>query len=360
MNDALSISLEPLKLGQMFDRAFRIYRAHFGKLVGIAAIAQIISFIFQGGIGVFSILTLGQSLDGAIEEDPFALFTGEFGLVILLGFVGFLVLIVVSLLTQAALAKGVSQAMFGEEFTVSSAYQDILPSLGKLVVLTLALIGLGIAIVVWLIIPCVGWLTGLGMLFFFSFVGAFAVPILVLEHRSPIDCISRAWFLARRRFWWVVGFAILLALLTGVLTGGLTSLATFGGQAIVASNPSTGALVTTQLVQVGVASIVTAIVAPFSMIAYLLFYFDLRVRTEGFDLTLKSKMETGASASEIVAITPSDAQESFVTREDMLNFFLLTIAAIGLYILFIVVFVGIFSLFGSQVEGVFESVSMLP
>jgi len=286
-----------------------------------------------------------------------AIFDGTFVVIIILGFFAGIVILIAGLLTQAALVKGVSQAMLGEEFSVSSAYQDILPSLGKLILLTLALVGLSIAIVIWFIIPCVGWFTGLGMLFFFSFVGAFAVPILILERRGPGESISRAWYLARRRFWQVVGYAILLALLTGILTGGLGLLVGFGSQAVLASNPSTGALIASQLVQVGFTTIVTAIVTPFTIIAYLLFYFDLRVRTEGFDLTLKSQMNSGMKPADIVAITPNDSQESFMTGQDMLNFFLLTLAFIGIYFIFGLIVFGIFAALGPQVGEIFETIN---
>ena len=145
------------------------------------------------------------------------------------------------------------------------------------------------------------------MLFFFSFVSAFAVPILILERRSPSDSLKRAWLLSRRRFWQVVGYAVLLALLTGVLTGGIGALIGFGSQAFIATNPSTGALVAAQLVQVAFTTIATAIVTPFTIIAYLLFYFDLRVRTEGFDLTLKSQMNEDVDPADIVGDRVPDA-----------------------------------------------------
>ncbi|MFK7800351.1 MAG: glycerophosphoryl diester phosphodiesterase membrane domain-containing protein [Anaerolineae bacterium] len=357
MNESLSISLEPLKMGQMFDRAFRIYRVHFWKLIGIAAVAQIISFLFQSGIGIFSTISFGQSFQDQVNTDPFAIFDGSFAILIVLGILAWVVIIIAGLLTQAALVKGISQAMLGEEFTVSSAYQDILPSLGKLLLLTLALFGLAIAILIWFIIPCVGWFTGLGMLFFFGFVSAFAVPILILEGRNPGESITRAWFLARRRFWQVVGYALLLGLLTGVLTGGLGFLIGLGSQAALASNPSTGALIATQLVQVGFTTIITAIVTPFTIIAYLLFYFDLRVRTEGFDLTLKSQMNSGMKPADIVAITPNDTQESFITGQDMLNFFLLTLAFVAIYAVIFGILFGALMAMGPQVGEIFEEIS---
>ncbi|MEM9776202.1 MAG: hypothetical protein AAF902_16615 [Chloroflexota bacterium] len=351
MNESLSISLTPLSMGQMLDRAFRLYRAHFAKLVGIAAVAQILSFIFQAGITSFTTLSLGINPN----QPPSPFLDDNYGIFIVLGIVSFIVIIAVSLLTQAALAKGISEAMFGKSFSVQSTYQDILPYLGKLFLQLLALIGLSIAAGIWLIIPCVGWLTGPGMFVFISFISAFAVPILIIEQKTPTDAIYRAWYLLRKRFWYVLGYVFLIGLMTAIISGGLTALVTFGGQALVATNPSTGVLLTTQLVQIGVTAIVSAIILPLTIIAYLIFYFDLRIRTEGFDLTLQTHEGSDLSPADIVKITPSQADEKFMRRDDMLNFLYLSLIILALYAVLVGVIVGIGALVATQSGDIFNS-----
>jgi hypothetical protein len=73
------------------------------------------------------------------------------------------------------------------------------------------------------------------------------------------------------------------------------------------------------------------------MTAFTLIYFDLRVRTEGFDLAL---LATG-DADQALATSPSQSNERFMTGTDLGNFAILTLAAAGLYIFFIAI-VGVF------------------
>ena len=65
-----------------------------------------------------------------------------------------------------------------------------------------------------------------------------------------------------------------------------------------------------------------------------LLYFDLRARTEGFDLAL----QTAAPET----LTPPLAKEPLLTRRDMLNFAILSAGIVGLYI---VVYLGTLAIF---------------
>ena len=356
MNQSLSISLTPLTVGQMLDRAFRIYRAHFGKFVGIAAILQVASFLVQAGVTTFSTLSFGTTFEAALEQDPELLFSGQFLILAMLGTVSTLVVLALGLLTQAALAKGIISALSGEKFTIQSAYKDVLPYTGKLIAQFFVLLGLWIVVFVWFIIPCIGWFTGLGMIFFLAVITAFSVPILILENRGAAASISRAWYLLRRRFWPVVGYVFAVGLLTGIITGALTSLVSFGSQAIIASNPSTGVLLGFQLGQLALTAIVSAIILPLTFITYLLLYFDLRVRTEGFDLTMKANMASGLSTAEIIKITPPKEDEKLIRGDDMLQFFLLTLLGIVIYAILIAIVLGIVALIGTQTSDVFQSI----
>jgi hypothetical protein len=77
------------------------------------------------------------------------------------------------------------------------------------------------------------------------------------------------------------------------------------------------------------------------MTAFTLIYFDLRVRTEGFDLALL----TVNDASQALAAPTEKLQERLITGTDLGNFAILTLAAVGVYIfLFAFLFGGIFFL----------------
>jgi hypothetical protein len=71
------------------------------------------------------------------------------------------------------------------------------------------------------------------------------------------------------------------------------------------------------------------------MTAFTLIYFDLRVRTEGFDLALLT-MDTSApvDAANVAQVPVPQSNERLITGTEIGNFAILTLGAIGLYILF--------------------------
>ncbi len=103
-------------------------------------------------------------------------------------------------------------------------------------------------------------------------------PAIVVEELGPLRGVRRSWALVRRRFWPVLGVALLAGLVTSVLgsaisTGPTVAALVVGmrwGWLLVAAGGIAAALITQPLV---------AIVATLQ-------YFDARIRTEGFDLEI--------------------------------------------------------------------------
>src|SRR4029077_17436772 len=103
----------------------------------------------------------------------------------------------------------------------SAAYRRVgrawLPLLG-----TLFLAGLvAILLYIWLLVPCVGWATGIGLLAFYgAVIMPMLAPIVVLESKSGYRALRRAWDLARRRYWPVVGFVLFILLFNLIVVSG--------------------------------------------------------------------------------------------------------------------------------------------
>jgi hypothetical protein len=77
---------------------------------------------------------------------------------------------------------------------------------------------------------------------------------------------------------------------------------------------------------------------PLQLTAITLAYFDLRVRTEGFDLALLSLAATSGSGIEATAEVPvMHERKSLITWPDIGHFALLSIAFIALYAIFIAI-----------------------
>jgi hypothetical protein len=101
-------------------------------------------------------------------------------------------------------------------------------------------------------------------------------PAVVVEELGPIQGVRRSWSLMRRRFWPVLGVALLAGLISNVLGQVLGVVPTFAGLIV-------GLEWGWILIAVG--GILTALVTtPIVAIVATLQYFDARIRFEGFDL----------------------------------------------------------------------------
>jgi hypothetical protein len=128
---------------------------------------------------------------------------------------------------------------------------------------------------------------GLGVLA--CYVGILAVmtlflvvaPVIGAEGPSVGEALGRSIRLTRNRFWQVLGLAVLMAIVSGVL--GLSLSALPEGIAV-----NLGVDAAWPLVALGgiIAQMVTT---PFVAAATVLVYFDLRVRTEGMDIELAAR-----------------------------------------------------------------------
>jgi hypothetical protein len=83
---------------------------------------------------------------------------------------------------------------------------------------------------------------------------------------------------------------------------------------------------------------------PLQFIAVLLLYFDLRIRTEGFDLTLLSAGLGGAPLQfdELAAGAPRPEWGNWFTMKEMGYFVLIELVVIVLYFIFASVIAGLF------------------
>lgn len=302
---AFTLDLRPLSAGELLDRAVRLYRRHFLTFVGIVAIVQIPLTLLQTGVSLFAT----QQAADPTGASP-AMLIGSLGSLLLttLGFV------LVSSLGTAALTRAVANSYLGQPVSLGGAYRQVGRSWLVLVLALLWIIVLSVLIGLWwLLVPCVGWFTGLGMLIFLSLViTPLTAPAVVLEKKRARAAVRRAWDLSRRRFWPVVGFALALLLLSIIFTA-LPSLlvgAVLGVSALLpaeefGSQPSVVATIVNSLTTLAT----TLIYLPFQLTAMTLLYFDLRVRTEGFDLALLARsVEEEPLAT--VDLVPTEAMDA--------------------------------------------------
>jgi hypothetical protein len=251
--------------------------------------------------------------------------------------------ILVQGIATGALTRAVADNYLGRKTSILDAYRGIGKSWLTLVGALMFLGILAIALFIWWMIPCIGWFTGLGMLLFMlTVVNPLVPPVVVLENQGVLGAVRRAWSLARRRFWPVLGYVLVLALFSLIVVNGPAAIVNvLLGQLLPSFGDPATFLVLTSVIQGLVSLVFILIYYPLQMSAFTLIYFDLRVRTEGFDLALLTMEASGSTDLAETMPTPlSQGNEQLLTGPEIGNFAILTLAGAGLYILFVSLITG--------------------
>jgi len=313
----------PMGLGELLDRAFRLYRAHFGRLVLTTA-------IFFVPLGVLSAVLMGVAMNSyfgllfnAIDQ-PTALNEAELlqtggatifaalfvaGAGMILGALAFL-----ALLAQAdanvsgrTLSIGDSVRAGMSRFwpfvgmsllVVVIAFGVLIAIYIALIIVTLVLAGLFAALMavtdnsgiaaVGATILLISLIFGLTFVLMFPFVFLstrwMMAPIVILTERlGPTGALGRSWRLTAGSFWRLFGLLVLLAILNGVVLGLPLTLLQF--LAVVMMTPQLIGLFNGVLT--GFSYLISVLWYPFLALTLLLVYYDLRVRKESYDLLLR-------------------------------------------------------------------------
>ncbi|MFZ0544074.1 MAG: hypothetical protein WAM60_01460 [Candidatus Promineifilaceae bacterium] len=339
--------LRPLSMGELLDRIVRLYRQNFLTFIGIIALVQVPLSLLQLLISFVTIPTF-LSVDQAPGTLPStADFFSSFFITLVTAILSF---ILVQGIGTAALTWSVANNYLGKKTGIMDAYREIgrvwVSLLGAIIVAGI----IGVALVVWLLIPCIGWVTGMGILLFYSSVIVpLIAPVVVLERQSATKAVGRVWGLVRERFWWVFGFAVLLLLFNYLLISGpnavIAGIFQFGvGDPL---NPSRDQLVLQTVIQTIVSLIFSLLYLPLQLIGFTLLYFDLRVRLEGFDLAILANEAMGSptAAVETIATAPKAKSAAIVTANEMGYFAVISVGGVVIYFVLFAILGSILSLF---------------
>ncbi|MGC9317162.1 MAG: hypothetical protein ACP5KN_03905, partial [Armatimonadota bacterium] len=315
--------LKPLGLADLLDVVWRMYRSHIGRFLGIAAVVYL-------PLGVLQIVAAAIMMQGWDTQAPMPTFS-DYNIIglALFGVVMFLFWAAIPVM-QAAIAKAVSEYYLGSEPTLGGVYRFAfrrwLSLLG--VALLTALIAAGVYLLVMM--PAAGLLIGTavfvedagpgvwaaaavgGLLLVLVAVNLWiaivvrlfcAALAVVLEDRGAIDALVRSWDLTRGRFWPTLVTLVILWLLVSVLT------------AIVVWPFQIPAVLTDYVPETLEQSILSALSVaaqllfqPLHIVGTVLLYYDLRIRKEGFDLTMMAEaINEPALAAQVPERRPSQA-----------------------------------------------------
>jgi len=264
------LDLRPLSLGEILDRTFTLYRRNFMLFLGIAALPQLLILAWQ----------LVQTMMGEVPAVPGQHPAGRTGLpsagLMGLGIVGvivgFIVYLVVYLFSQGGTVYAVSDLYLGRPTSIGACLGRMRGQLGSLfgvIVLNgLAIMGAFIFLVIPGIYVACRLIT--------------CVPAALLEDLGPRSSLERSFALTKDN----AGRAFVIYLLYVILLYAAIFLFMFPFSLMAGimsmKDPSTMRM-WLAISQVG--NFVAAIlVGPFLTIATAVFYYDLRVRKEAFDL----------------------------------------------------------------------------
>ena len=295
----MSLDLRPLTLGELFDRAFMLYRRHFLLFVGIAAVPGVFALLLNLGQLWF------QNVAAQITRTPAdeaALVFGQMPFLLggMLGAsIGYMVLYVVAF---GATTIAVSEIYLGGASTIAESYSRIRGRVGRLLrlmlvvaarimgVALLAIVLSAFAISLSVLVPLVGgvlmmliMLCAGALVFVMTLRYALSVPALVLEGLHARQSVKRSIELTKGR----LGRVFLLILCSVMIT--YAGAVLFQGPffaAVMMTGPETTLGTSLGVVGAIFGTLGTTLTAPFMIIGLALIYYDARVREEGFDLEM--------------------------------------------------------------------------
>jgi Membrane domain of glycerophosphoryl diester phosphodiesterase len=267
-----NLDLRPLSLGEILDRTFSVYRANFLLFVGIAAVPQALVLLFN----------LGQTLLVAVPLNPLKPQSAAttFDAKIIGGWIfgaifGLFVYLMAYVYSHGAAVNAVSDIYLGQSATIVGSFRKMRGHAGTL---------LGVLILNFLAV-----FAG----FFVFIVGAFyamcrltvSVPAAILEDKEASACLSRSWDLTQDNVGRALAIIVLYAAISYALVGLFS--APFLFMIFWAAYQKSLAMVKFWTVLSNLGTFVGGTLAtPVVTIASTVFYYDLRVRKEAFDLQM--------------------------------------------------------------------------
>ena len=269
----MEITLRPLSLGEILDAAVGLYRRNFWLLVGVITLAEIPLLLGQVVLPL-----IFQTKDENVSSLYWLLANAANSLVRWIFVDGF---------GAAALSYAVAQRYLHQPTSIFAVYKRLGASFFSLVGVLVLSPMLLLTALIWGLVPCIGWLSSAGILFFLSMAVVPLIPVVVMvEGRIAPGAMLRAWDLARRRFFWLLGFNLVMGVFGWLLAVGPSLVA--GTLAAALLENSIGAAAETLYAPIFSVSgtLFNMLFLPIQVGAWTLIYYDLRVRTEAFDLAL--------------------------------------------------------------------------
>lgn len=265
-----TLELRPLSLGELLDRTFFLYRRRFFLFIGISAIPYSLLLIVNLGNILFSRGRVFPRFPPIVTQlQATTIPSAAIGAGALAGIVGVFVFVI----SFGATVFAVSEILLGQPASIMGCLRrsggKLLTMLGVIVLIGLIFVG-GLIL---LIIPA----------FYLMCRCSVAFAAAVLERVGPVDAVRRSFQLTNQ----FAGRAFVIYLLTFAIAFALVGTLQFPLGILLAIYGRQPSTLTILLILMQVGSFLGSVLAaPISTISFTLFYYDLRVRKEAFDLQM--------------------------------------------------------------------------
>ncbi len=304
----MSETFRPSTLGEILDRTAQLYRRNFWLFTGVASlpIGTVLALTAAGG-ALFGAAAVGFRATNL--SDPAAI-----AFVVLIALIAVPVYVAAAVFSSAGLTQAAASTHRGEKITIRGAFTNVRPRFWRYLWF-LILEGIVVALIPAVLAAAVagpliylasrsgagvGAGAAIGFVIFFVIIAAFfavvwlvlgysiGLSVCVVEQRAAWESLKRAWKLSQG----TRGRIFVMYLLVMALSIALSMVAAIPFLIIIAITTSVGngaaysstAVVIAEIVRVIVDFLLQMLLAPISAIALVLFYYDQRVRKEGFDI----------------------------------------------------------------------------
>ncbi len=290
--------LRPLSTGEVLDRTFQLYRSRFALFASLAALPAGVSFV-SGALQV--LFTMGErTMRNGMQVQTITK-PVLYGAIVT---IGVLLYFACYGITQAATTWAVAEIYLGRAASVGTAWRAATGHWFRYVMVTLRqywsicwwfMLSLGMFFAVLALVPRLGGGSAIavgilsfifGLQIFASGIYAIyaairvslAVPASVIESLGPNAAVRRSMALLTERKGRIFLLGLLIVAMSMIVGVVLSPLAFIGMRAHGAER------YILQMIQLSGAFLSRLLVGPVAAIALCLFYFDERVRHEGFDI----------------------------------------------------------------------------
>lgn len=257
--------LKPLDYGAMLDEMFDVYKKNFLLLSGITGIIYLPgSMLYNYALSILNTRNMASrnsaniDLQGLIVSSIFT-----FAVIIMYFSLSFIV--------TAAITWAVSKVYLGYRVTIMQSYKTVAR---KVVPFALTMMLVSLLVMAGTVLLCI---PGIIVVLLTVFVSV----VFIIEGKQYSEAIKRSFELVKDEWVKVLVFGLLIYLVKSLISTTLVS--PFLYKQLFLRIPITGSMSVLEGFCTGVAQ---TLVMPIQAIAFVLLYYDIRIRKEGFDIEM--------------------------------------------------------------------------